>query len=65
MAVFLSLDSLLMLTGWAVDAAGTVGGGAAPDALVGAGAVAVLARRGVDAPRAIARAAAMPTFARH
>ena len=42
-----------MLAGRAVDAAGAVGGGAAPDALVGAGAVAVLARRGVDAPRTI------------
>ena len=35
---------LLMLPGWAVDAAGTVGGGAAPDALVGARAVTMLAR---------------------
>ncbi len=47
-------ESLLMLAGGAVDAAGAVGGGAAPDALVGAGTMAVLARRGVDAPRAIA-----------
>ena len=46
--------SLLMLAGGAVDAAGAVGGGTAPDALVGAGAVAVLARGGVDAPRTIA-----------
>ena len=46
--------SLLVLAGRAVDAAGAVGGGTAPDALVGAGAVAVLARRGVDAPRTIA-----------
>ena len=43
-----------MLAGGAVDAAGAVGGGAAPDALVGAGAVAVLARGRVDAPRTIA-----------
>ena len=43
-----------MLAGRAVDAAGAVGGGATPDALVGARAVAVLARRGVDAPRTIA-----------
>ena len=46
-------ESLLMLAGGAVDAAGAVGGGAAPDALVGAGAVAVLARGRVDAPRTI------------
>ena len=45
---------LLMLAGGAVDAAGAVGGGAAPDALVGTGAVAVLTRRRVDAPRTIA-----------
>ena len=43
-----------MLAGGAVDAAGAVGGGAAPDALVGARAMAVLARGGVDAPRTIA-----------
>ena len=43
-----------MLAGRAVDAAGAVGGGTAPDALVGAGTVAVLARRGADAPRTIA-----------
>ena len=43
-----------MLPCWAVDAAGTVGGGAAPDALVAAGTVAVLARGRVDAPRTIA-----------
>ena len=36
--------------------AGAVGGGAAPNSLVAAGAVAVLARGGVDAVRAIARA---------
>ena len=42
-----------MLTGRAVDATGAVGGGTAPDALVGTGTVAVLARRGVDAPRTI------------
>ena len=47
-----------MLAGRAVDATGAVGGGAAPDALVAARAVAVLARGGVDAPRAIARRAA-------
>ena len=41
--------SLLVLAGRAVDAAGAVGGGAAPDALVAAGAVAVLARGGVYA----------------
>ena len=43
-----------MLAGGAVDAAGAVGGGTAPDALVAARAVAVLTRGGVDAPRAIA-----------
>ena len=47
-----------MFPGRAVDAAGAVGGGAAPDALVAAGAVAVLARGRVDAARAIARRAA-------
>ena len=47
-----------MLAGRAVDAAGAVGGGAAPDALVAAGAVAVLARGRVDATRTIARRAA-------
>ena len=47
-----------MLAGRAVDAAGAVGGGAAPDALVAAGTVAVLARRGVDTSRAVARRAA-------
>ena len=46
--------SLLVLASRAVDAAGAVGGGTAPDALVGAGAVAVLARGGVDASRTIA-----------
>ena len=39
---------LLMLAGRTVDATGAIGGGAAPDALVAAGAVAVFARRGVD-----------------
>ena len=43
-----------MLPGRAVDAAGAVGGGTAPDALVAAGTVAVLARRGMDATRTIA-----------
>ena len=43
-----------MLAGGAVDAAGTVGGGTAPNALVTAGAMAVLARGGVDAPRTVA-----------
>ena len=43
-----------MLAGGAVDAAGAVGSGAAPNALVGAGTVAVLARRGVDTPRTVA-----------
>ena len=43
-----------MLAGGAVVAAGAVGGGATPDALVGTGAMAVLARGRVDAPRAIA-----------
>ena len=47
--------SLLVLAGRAVVAAGAVGGGAAPDALVGAGAVAVLFRRRVVAARAVAR----------
>ena len=42
-----------MLAGRAVDAAGAVGGGAAPDALVGAGAVAVLARGRVDTARSV------------
>ena len=47
-----------MLPGRAVVAAGAVGGGAAPDALVAAGAVAVLARGGRDAAGAVARRAA-------
>ena len=47
-----------MLSGWAVDAAGAVGGGTAPDALVAAGAVAVLLRGGVVAARTIARRSA-------
>ena len=42
-----------MLAGRAVDATGAVGGGATPDALVAPGAVAVLARGGVDTTRAI------------
>ena len=42
----------------AVDAAGAGRGRAAPDALVRARAVAVLARRGVNAPRTIGRRAA-------
>ena len=46
---------LLMLPGRAVDTARAVGGGTAPDALIGAGTVAVLARWGVDASRAVAR----------
>ena len=54
-----------MFPGRAVDAAGTVGGGAAPDALVGAMAVAVLPRRRVDATRTVARAAAMSAFGAH
>ena len=43
-----------MLPGWAVDAAGAVGGGAAPDALVAAWAVAVLASGRVDASGTVA-----------
>jgi hypothetical protein len=54
-----------MLPGRAVVAAGAVGGGAAPDALVAAGAVAVLARGGVDASGAIARASAVSAFRAH
>ena len=46
---------LLVLSGRAVDAAGAVGSGAAPDALVGAGAMAVLASRRVDASGTVAR----------
>jgi len=49
MALFRSLNSLLMLAGWAVDTAGTVSAGTTPDAFVAAGAVAMLARRRVDA----------------
>ena len=37
----------------AVDAAGAVGGGAAPDALVGARSVAMLASGRVDAARSV------------
>ena len=47
-----------MFPGRAVDAAGAVGGGTAPDALVGARAVAVLARGRVEASGAIRRRAA-------
>ena len=43
---------------WAVNAAGASGSGAAPNALVGAGAMAVLARGRMDAARAIRRRAA-------
>jgi len=42
-----------VLAGRAVDAAGAVGGGAAPDALVGAWAMAVLASRRVDVPQSL------------
>ena len=44
-----SFTLLLVLAGRAVNAAGAVGCGAAPDALVATGAVAVLARGGVYA----------------
>ena len=54
-----------MPPGRAVVAAGTVGGGAAPDALVAAGAVAVLARGRVYAARAVARRAAVSAFCTH
>ena len=54
-----------MLTNRTVDAAGAVGGRTAPDALVAAGTVAVFARWGVDAPRTIARAAAISAFCAH
>lgn len=47
-----------MLPGRAVDAAGAVGRRAAPDALVRAGAVTVLARRRMDASRPVGRRAA-------
>ena len=47
-----------MLPCRAMDAAGAVGGGAAPDALVGAGAMAVLASRRVDASGTVARRSA-------
>ena len=46
--------SLLVLAGRAVDATGAVGGRTAPDALVAAGAMAMLARWGVDTPRTVA-----------
>ncbi len=48
-----------MLAGRAVDAAGAVGGGAAPDALVAARAVAMLLRGRMIASRAVARRAAV------
>ena len=44
---------LLMPAGRAVDATGAGRGRAAPDALVRAGAVAVLARRGMDTTEAV------------
>ena len=44
-----------MPPGWAVDAAGAVRGRAAPDALVRAGAVAMLPRRAMDAARTVGR----------
>ncbi len=56
--VKLHASSLLVLPGGAVVAAGAVGGGAAPDALVAAGAVAVLLRGRVVAARTVARRAA-------
>ena len=46
---------LLVPSGGAVDAAGAIRGGAAPDALIATWAVAVLARGRVDATRAVAR----------
>ena len=48
-----------MLASRAVVAAGAVGGGAAPDALVAAGAVAVLLRGRMVTARAVARRAAV------
>ena len=42
-----------MLSGWAVDTAGAVGGGTTPDAFVAAGAVPMFARRRVDAARSV------------
>ena len=47
-----------MLAGRAVDAAGAVGGGAAPDALVAAGAVAMFLRGRMIAARAVGGRAA-------
>ena len=47
-----------MFPGRAVNAARAIGGGAAPDALVAAGAVTVLARGGMDASGTITRRAA-------
>ena len=54
-----------MPTGRAVVAAGAVGGGAAPDALAAAVAVAVDAVRAVLAAVAVARAIAVPAFRAH
>ena len=54
-----------MLAGRAVDAAGTIGCGAAPDALVSTGAVAVLARGRVDTARTVARRSAVSAFRAH
>ena len=54
-----------MLPGRAVVAAGTIGGGATPDALVAAGAVAVLTRGRVDATRTEARATTISAFGTH
>ena len=44
-----------MPTGWAVDAAGAVGGRAAPNALVRAGAMPMLARRRMKAAQTVGR----------
>ena len=44
----------LVLPSRTVDTTGTVGCGAAPDALVAAGAMAVLARGAMEAPRTVA-----------
>ncbi len=54
----MQITLLLMPSGRAVNAAGAIRGGAAPDALVGAGAVAVLSRGRVDATGTVARRAA-------
>ena len=58
-------ESLLVLAGRAVDATRAVGGGAAPDALVGAEPVTMLAHGRMDAPRAIAHATAISAFRAH